>query len=699
MTLLTSGMVLGQTCAPAPLLPISQISGQLDGTSCSLSDATPYASYQLVYPVRGSMQASAANPSANPVNVSLSLILRNSAGSQVASGVSISTPVESGVYTLLINAAGSIPYTLQTAFTAEPGMLCANFPLLGLNQTVSGNLGTAGCQLPDTTPYDGYSVQTLGSGTLTISVSTTAFTPTLTVRDSTGVPLALGGAALSVNLAAASTFEILVSTGDTTGPYQVTTSFQAAPTETCVAAGSLTQPGATSGAITSTSCTVVIDSEGDLAYFSYYNLTVAGQGVVDLAAASGDFTPSLYLLDSAGNLLTQDTGGGANGGAEIRMQVNPGTYLVEIFSNFASGGNYSLNYGFTPGTPQPCTPAVMNPGDSPSGSLSAQSCRTTLGLADLYSVTLPAAGTLNLDVITTAFSGQVALRDTKDNLVVLNQDIEGLGDSHISAVLPAGSYTVAASAISGSGAYQLTSSFSPSSIPVCPPAQSLGINSGYVQILGASGCIGSNGQPLDAYQFTLPAPGVVAAVMTSSEFAGDLTLTDSAGNPLRHDQSSYAPNDPLIAQSLQAGTYQLLARAASASAAGLYEVTLITTIGPRPPFCTPLGSQPLGSTVQGTLGTTSCQWIDGTFADIYPLTLAGASSVDLRLNSDAFDAYLLLLDAKGNLLAQDDDSGGGTNSRIQQALPAGTYFVVAKPFANYYSVGAYTLLLIQAQSQ
>jgi hypothetical protein len=126
-------------------------------------------------------------------------------------------------------------------------------------------------------------------------------------------------------------------------------------------------------------------------------------------------------------------------------------------------------------------------------------------------------------------------------------------------------------------------------------------------------------------------------------------------------------------------------------------VTLISTIGPRPPFCNALAIVPLGNSVTGTLGTTSCQWVDGTFADMYPVSLASDTSVDIRLNSAAFDAYLLLLDSKGNLLAQDDDSGGGTNSRIVQDLPAGTYFIVAKPFANYYSVGAYTLIVAQYQ--
>jgi hypothetical protein len=49
------------------------------------------------------------------------------------------------------------------------------------------------------------------------------------------------------------------------------------------------------------------------------------------------------------------------------------------------------------------------------------------------------------------------------------------------------------------------------------------------------------------------------------------------------------------------------------------------------------------------------------------------------------------LDSKGNLIDQDDDSGGGTNALVTQFLPAGSYYVVVKPFGDYTSHGTYTL--------
>ena len=177
-------------------------------------------------------------------------------------------------------------------------------------------------------------------------------------------------------------------------------------------------------------------------------------------------------------------------------------------------------------------------------------------------------------------------------------------------------------------------------------------------------CTGANGQPVDYYAFTLSADSLVLAVMTSSEVDGYLTLYDSSGNVVRSDDSSYGGNDPLIVQYLPAGTYKLAVREASSTVGGLYEVDLRTVTGPRPPFCDAEATLTPGDTVSGIITYTGCQYIDNTFADFYQMNLSADTTIDLRLNSSEFDAYLVLLDSKGAVVDEDDDSGGNTNSRI-----------------------------------
>ena len=710
-----------QECAPtARLLPAGTISASLDHSNCLLSDGTAYAAYRLDLGAHGRIQLDL-----NPGDADLILILRDGTGAEIGSGTSIHQPIEAGSYSVLVNGripasldqllhhgqdpnhsvlvngripVQAAPYTVTTAFTAEAGVLCSNFPSIGLNQAVAGALGVSGCTLPDGTPYEAYALTTAGSGVLTVSVSSPDFTTAVILRGGDGSALASGGASVSAPVSGGSQYQVVVATADTTGAYQVSTSFQPASTETCLAKNTLSSSDPVSDSINVNSCSMTIDSSGDQQYFDYYNFTVSAAGVADFSASSGDFDPTLNLLDAAGNVLSTDSGGGGTPGqSELRLQLMPGSYTIQLASDVPSGGTYTLQYTFDAGPPQPCVPGSASPGATLSGALSASSCRTFLGLADLYSLTLPAAGTLDIDMSSGVFNSRVAIRDTKDNLILESNIVDGLSDSQLTADLPAGAYTIVAAANSGAGSYQVVSTFTPNGIPPCTFALPLNVSSSYIQNLGSSGCIGANGEPVDYYGFTLPSDSVVAAIMTSIDVDGYLTLTDSAGNYLRSDNDSYGANDPMIVEFLPAGTYRLAARAASSTVGGQYELDLATAAGPRPPFCAARGALALGGSATGNLSFASCQYIDGTFADIYQVNLASDTQIALALDSNDFDAYLYLLDAKGNVVAQDDDSGGNLNSLIVDSLTAGTYYVVATAFGDYTASGDYTLSLAQSQ--
>jgi hypothetical protein len=661
-----------QPCVPARILPAGAASGALDSGSCLLPDGTPYNSYRLDLPARGKLRADS----------NAGLILRDSSGAAIASGPSIQRAVEAGSYTLLVNAPAPTAYSVRTAFTAEPGTLCTAFARVGLQQSISATLGVSGCILPDGTQYEAYLLNTLGAGALSVSVSSPDFTPTLTVRDSDGDAIASDAAHVSIPVDGDNQYQIVVATGGGSGAFQLSTSFQPAENETCRARKSFSDSGADTASITADSCTTADPQTFDVVYYNYYSLSVPTPGLADLTAASANFGATLTLLDESGNTL-------ATSPDELRLQLMPGNYIAEVISTIPSGGAYTFAYQFTPGAPQPCTPVAANPGDALAGAFTASLC------PDLYIFTLPASGTLDVTLTTTGVSGLLTIRDAKDNLVILDRDIEGLGITHLTADLAAGAYEVVPAA-SGSGGYQLTSAFTAHDIPACAYVQPLDINGGFVQKLGPNSCRGSNGQPVDLYQFTLPADGVAAAFMTSSEVDGYLTISDSSGAVLRTDDNSYGQGDPMIVQYLPAGTYQVAARSAGVSVGGYYQVDLRTVPGPRPPFCGPKGSLTLGGVVTGALTVAACQYSDNTFADLYRIDLPNEITIDLRLDSNDFDAYLLLLDAKGNLLDRDDDSGGDTNARITHPLPAGTYFAVAKSFSDY-KLGRYTLSVFSIQ--
>jgi len=102
---------------------------------------------------------------------------------------------------------------------------------------------------------------------------------------------------------------------------------------------------------------------------------------------------------------------------------------------------------------------------------------------------------------------------------------------------------------------------------------------------------------------------------------------------------------------------------------------------------TPVG---VGQILPGNLSTTDCRLSDGSFADVYRLTISTTTQVQIDLTSAAFDAFLLLQDANRAVLAMDDDGGGGLNARLVRTLAPGTYYVLANSFSPG-ATGAYML--------
>lgn len=102
------------------------------------------------------------------------------------------------------------------------------------------------------------------------------------------------------------------------------------------------------------------------------------------------------------------------------------------------------------------------------------------------------------------------------------------------------------------------------------------------------------------------------------------------------------------------------------------------------------------STVSGALSSADCRAPDDSFYDFWEFSGTSGQAVTITMTSSAIDTYLILLDPLDNLAAQDDDSGGGSNSQITFTLNAtGTWTIVANSFdANEF--GNYNLSLVCA---
>jgi len=101
-----------------------------------------------------------------------------------------------------------------------------------------------------------------------------------------------------------------------------------------------------------------------------------------------------------------------------------------------------------------------------------------------------------------------------------------------------------------------------------------------------------------------------------------------------------------------------------------------------------------GQMMQGRLEQGDQTMNDGTFADVWTFQGNAGQTVTIDVMSDEFDAYAQLLDAAGNRLAEDDDSGGNLNARLTFTLPStGQYQIVVNNFGDSRRTGLYRLWL------
>lgn len=153
--------------------------------------------------------------------------------------------------------------------------------------------------------------------------------------------------------------------------------------------------------------------------------------------------------------VTTDSIGVATVGS-WRLGVNEGSNTLT-----ATAGNLPPVI-FTAEGADPCIPATHAIGTTTDGALTKSDCSYSDGsFVDFYAVTLSTAGTVVFNQTSSAFDTFLLLYDFDDNLIGVNDDASATNlDARIKAILPAGTYVVAANSydVNITGAYKLISS-------------------------------------------------------------------------------------------------------------------------------------------------------------------------------------------------------------------------------------------------
>lgn len=91
---------------------------------------------------------------------------------------------------------------------------------------------------------------------------------------------------------------------------------------------------------------------------------------------------------------------------------------------------------------------------------------------------------------------------------------------------------------------------------------------------------------------------------------------------------------------------------------------------------------------------------DTSLVDVYRVTLAAETELDIAVQSNELDPVLILTDGKLGGIALHDDTPGSCNARIRRRLPAGEYRVLVntyeEPAKCAGNVGAYNLIVSDA---
>jgi hypothetical protein len=182
----------------------------------------------------------------------------------------------------------------------------------------------------------------------------------------------------------------------------------------------------------------------------------------------------------------------------------------------------------------------------------------------------------------------------------------------------------------------------------------------------------ADGSHYKMYAFVGNRGDTVAIDLTSDDFDANLLVTDANGNSLaRNDDSGETCNARLTFIAPAAANYRVYANSSAPAELGDYKITLgrgrarAASDTVCRGFGRVAGMIEIGQTVNGRLTSDDPEFIsDSTYFQRWILPVKAFQTFTVDLESDDFDAYLLLTRGRGDKLVENDDGGGACNARL-----------------------------------
>jgi len=182
----------------------------------------------------------------------------------------------------------------------------------------------------------------------------------------------------------------------------------------------------------------------------------------------------------------------------------------------------------------------------------------------------------------------------------------------------------------------------------------------------------ADGSRYKMYAFVGNKGDTVAVDLTSDDFDANLVIADASGNSLaRNDDGGDRCNARLTFVLPLAANYRIYANSSAQAELGDYRLALARGKAATPSdtvcrgFGRVAGLIQLGQTITGTLSSNDPEFTgDSTYFQRWILPVKAFQAFTVDLESNDFDAYLLLTRGRGDKLVENDDGGGACNARL-----------------------------------
>jgi hypothetical protein len=408
-----------------------------------------------------------------------------------------------------------------------------------------------------------------------------------------------------------------------------------------------------------------------------YSIRGEANQALEISLGSPDFDTYLILQNAAGEVIAEsdDSANGTDSFLETTLPAAGNYNLIATAFADESPGNYQLSAIELRRSYRPLLPLQSGSLEDTDETISTQYVQ----VGDSYSFQGQANQKIEISMDSPDFDTYLMLQNAAGETIATNDDDGEGSNALLNTVLPeTGSYRIIATAYApdGVGSYRL----GVNELQLVNP--SLLQETAALESTDLVIPIPESTKRGDRYTFRGQAGQRVEISLTSTDFDPYLILQNEAGETIVENDDSEGSNSLIRTILPASGTYTIVATGYSEESLGSYNLNLQEAKVTQ--AILPVTNDRLDSSERLVTQTVNRR------GDRYQITGEAGQEIEVSLSSDVFDAYLVLQNAQGESIADNDD-GDGSHSVLNVVLPeTGTYDLIATGY-NMDSVGAYSL--------